>query len=108
MALILNSAGFEVYIQCENDQGQELGWNGGAIDQGVTRYIQADRIEGNGGSCHCRVYGVNYDEGFPVGPGPLITAVDIGPHDLWYFIGASLTTDSTGLRYTDTSNRLGW
>ena len=51
MALKLNSSGFSVYIQCENDQGQELGWNGGIINPGVTRYIQADRIDGNGGSC---------------------------------------------------------
>jgi len=108
MALILNSAGFEVCIQCENDQGQELGWNGGMISPGVTRYIQAGRIEGNGGSCHCRVYGGSYDPDFSTHPDTLITSADIGPHDLWYFIGGSLTTDSTGLRYTDTSNRLGW
>lgn len=66
MALILNSAGFQVFIQCESNQpsgqagviGKELGWNGGVIGSGVTRYIQANRIQANGGSCHCRVYGV--------------------------------------------------
>ena len=78
------------------------------IIPGWTRYIQADRIEGNGGSCHCRVFGV-YDDGFDnPAPSTFITSQVIGPHDLWYFIGGSLTTDSTGLRYTDTSNRLGW
>jgi hypothetical protein len=108
MALILNSAGFTVFIQCENDQGHELGWNGGPISPGVTRYIQADRIEGNGGSCLCCVYGVDSDPDTGTPPWPLITAQKIGPHDLWYFIGGTLTTDSTGLRYTDTSNRQGW
>jgi hypothetical protein len=54
------------------------------------------------------VYGV-YDDGFDnPAPSTFITSQDIGPHDLWYFIGGSFTTDSTGLRYTDTSNRLGW
>jgi hypothetical protein len=52
------------------------------------------------------VYGTQIDsDGVP---NPLITSQVIGPHDLWYFIGGSLTTDSTGLRYTDTSNRQGW
>ena len=58
MALILNSAGFNVFIRCENDEppelggtgalGRELGWDGGVIGPGVTRYIQADRIDSQG------------------------------------------------------------
>jgi hypothetical protein len=126
MALILNSAGFQVFIQCESNQpsgqagviGKELGWNGGVIGSGVTRYIQANRIQANGGGCHCRVYGV-FTQAAPFPgeggqtveqqtPSPLITSQDIGPHDLWYFNGGSLITDSAGLLYTDTSNRLGW
>lgn len=114
MSLIVNSAGFSVMIECENPQGQELGWDGGVpIDPGVTRYIEADRVVGNGGTCRCAVYAPVPQRG-PEGeiinwlPGAGITSTDIGPHDLWYFIGGSLTTDSAGLRYTDDSDRLGW
>ncbi len=116
MALIVNSAGFNVMIECENPQGQELGWDGGEpINPGVTRYITADRVVGNGGTCLCAVYVpvlvTPGTDGVPVSAwerGAEITSTTIGPHDLWYFIGGSLTTDSAGLQYTDDSNRVGW
>ncbi|MEQ8757486.1 MAG: hypothetical protein RID09_28715 [Coleofasciculus sp. G1-WW12-02] len=116
MALIVNSSGFGVFIQCENNKGEEIGWNGGDIHPGVTRYIQAGRIEGNGGTCECRVYSVKTtNEPAPGGgyvqkqtPDQLITSKVIKPHALWYFNGGSLTTDPTGLRFTDNSKRQGW
>jgi hypothetical protein len=111
VALILNSSGFTVFIQCENSQGREIGWNGDEIDPGITRYIQAERIEGNGGTCNCHIYAADYSpsesaSGYVIGAS--ITSHEIGPHDLQYFNGGAFTTDPTGLRYTDTSKRQGW
>src|SRR5436853_4743513 len=82
VALILNSSGFVVFIQCENSQGREIGWNGDEIHPGVTRYIQAERIQGNGGTCNCHIYAADYSpsegtSGYVIGAS--ITSHEIGP-----------------------------